>query len=249
MLTLFLIRLSCGMAWAAALLHRRDVATEYFRILLLVMLGLLVLAGLSAPGYSTSSLSTMTYIAAGVAFYGSILWQLQHRFAGAVAIWVLVLLTTGGMAMCTVYDPKLVGNDLLQRSLHLLGDVAAAGTLGICFNAMLLGHRYLTAPGMPLRPLHQMNNMLAAAVVLRAVVSATQWFVFAPTLGPMHVSWLALRWLAGIVGPAIAVLMVVGILKHRNTQSATGVLFAAVILTFIGELTGDLLRADLRMSL
>jgi hypothetical protein len=39
--------------------------------------------------------------------------------------------------------------------------------------------------------------------------------------------------------------MVWRILKYRNTQSATGVLFAGVILTFIGELSAALLDKDL----
>jgi hypothetical protein len=41
--------------------------------------------------------------------------------------------------------------------------------------------------------------------------------------------------------------MVHRILSYRNTQSATGVLFVAVILTFIGELTGDLLLRTVRI--
>jgi hypothetical protein len=53
--------------------------------------------------------------------------------------------------------------------------------------------------------------------------------------------WLALRWLAGIVGPFVVWHMVRRILAFRNTQSATGVLFVGVVLTFIGELMGDVL--------
>jgi hypothetical protein len=36
------------------------------------------------------------------------------------------------------------------------------------------------------------------------------------------------------------------ILRYRNTQSATGVLFAAVILVFIGETTAAVLSRDLK---
>ena len=56
-----------------------------------------------------------------------------------------------------------------------------------------------------------------------------------------HLLWLTLRWVAGIIGPIILVFMVHRILKYRNTQSATGVLFTGVILTFIGELSATLL--------
>jgi hypothetical protein len=46
---------------------------------------------------------------------------------------------------------------------------------------------------------------------------------------------ISLRWAAGIAGPLILVILTRRVLRYRNTQSATGVLFAAVILVFIGE--------------
>jgi len=42
---------------------------------------------------------------------------------------------------------------------------------------------------------------------------------------------------------------VLRILKYRNTQSATGVLFAAVILAFIGETTAALLFREFHWPL
>jgi hypothetical protein len=38
-------------------------------------------------------------------------------------------------------------------------------------------------------------------------------------------------------------------LKIPNTQSATGILYAAVVLAFIGELTSQLLSAEARYPL
>jgi hypothetical protein len=54
---------------------------------------------------------------------------------------------------------------------------------------------------------------------------------------------IALRWLAGIVGTAVLILMAWQTLKIPNTQSATGILYVAVITTFLGELTSLLLSA------
>jgi hypothetical protein len=61
--------------------------------------------------------------------------------------------------------------------------------------------------------------------------------------------WLALRWAAGVAAPAVLFVMVRRILRYRNTQAATGVLFVAVILTFIGEMTALLLEHELRRPL
>ena len=51
--------------------------------------------------------------------------------------------------------------------------------------------------------------------------------------------------ITGIIAPVVLCLLVWRILRYRNTQSATGVLFAGVILTFIGETTAALLSRDL----
>ena len=56
--------------------------------------------------------------------------------------------------------------------------------------------------------------------------------------------FLALRWLAGILGVLIMAIMTWQTLKIPNTQSATGILYAGVILTFIGELVSQLLSAQ-----
>jgi hypothetical protein len=58
--------------------------------------------------------------------------------------------------------------------------------------------------------------------------------------------WLmvGLRWAAGIVGVAILTWMAWQTLKIPNTQSATGILYVAVITVFIGELCGLLLSAE-----
>jgi hypothetical protein len=54
-----------------------------------------------------------------------------------------------------------------------------------------------------------------------------------------------MRLIGGILVPAVISMMVVKILQYRNTQSATGVLFAGLILVFMGEMTAALLERDL----
>jgi hypothetical protein len=96
---------------------------------------------------------------------------------------------------------------------------------------------------MPLAPLCRLNQALGVATLFRLAVSAAAFFVgMAALTDSTYWIWLALRWLAGILGPLAACVMVHRILRYRNTQAATGVLFVAVILTFIGELTADLLQ-------
>ena len=119
--------------------------------------------------------------------------------------------------------------------------------LGMTMAAMLLGHWYLNSPTMELAPLRRLIIAMGVAVALQAIVSAlglwgeityaneitTQWWLF-----------LLLRWSFGIVGVAILAWMAWQTLKIPNTQSATGILYVAVIGTFVGETMSLLLSAE-----
>jgi hypothetical protein len=52
------------------------------------------------------------------------------------------------------------------------------------------------------------------------------------------------RWLVGLALPAVFVYMAHDCIKRRATQSATGILYVAGLLVFIGEITGLYLVAE-----
>jgi hypothetical protein len=236
----FAIRLICGVGLALCAMPRKDVAAAFFRIMLLVVLGLGVLFTLTAPGGAF----WRGAILSGVAFIGSILWLLERRQAGAVAIGTVFVLALAEVVLFGGGSSAVGGSG--RHWLAAVSSLASAATLGVALTGMLLGHRYLTAPGMPLAPLIWLNAGLGLATLFRFLVSAA---ALATGFGALAQSFdwilLALRWLAGIFGPMAVCVMVQRILRYRNTQAATGVLFVAVILTFIGELTGDLLYRTL----
>lgn len=125
--------------------------------------------------------------------------------------------------------------------------VSSGLLLGLTMAAMLLGHWYLNTPTMELVPLRRLIIAMGVAVGLQAIVSAlglwgeltyaneitTQWWLF-----------LVLRWSFGILGVAILTWMAWQTLKIPNTQSATGILYVAVIGTFVGETMALLLSAE-----
>jgi hypothetical protein len=231
----FAIRLICGTGMALCVMPRRDVPAAFFRIVLLVILGLAVLFTLAAP----AGAFWRGAILSAVAFLGSVCWLLERRPAGTTAIGMVFLLALAEIVLFGGGAPTAASG---RHWLAAVSALASAATLGTALTGMLLGHRYLTAPGMPLAPLIWLNAGLGTATLFRFLVSAT---ALATGFGVLVQSFdwilLALRWLAGIFGPMAVCVMVQRILRYRNTQAATGVLFVAVILTFIGELTGDLL--------
>lgn len=160
-----------------------------------------------------------------------------------------------GIAICTLVSlicsrggPAWLATP--QGAFHFLSNLATAGVLGGAVTGMLLGHWYLTAPTMSIEPLRVLSRIFAVAIAFRMVVSAIGCGMAGQNLTEsVHLTWFALRWLAGIIGPMAIALMSLRILRYRNTQAATGVLFAGVILTFIGEMSASLLFSELRVPL
>ncbi len=132
--------------------------------------------------------------------------------------------------------------------LVVAADVASGGlVLGATLAAMFLGHWYLNTPTMELRPLRRLLLLMLAAVAVRAVFAAGSTGLRMSSsdgaLAAQFWLFLTLRWLAGIVGVFGMGWMAWETLRIPHTQSATGVLYAGVILSFIGELVAQLLSA------
>lgn len=260
MIAHFALRLVCGAALWWALLPRPKITSGFFRVQMLVALGLSVLAALTASSGATAASegSSGSLLAPGiswipcavmavVAYVGSVLWMLERRAAGTVCGFLVLVLSWGTLIALRTSATEL---GTVDGWLVVLAETTSAGVVGGSVTAMLLGHWYLTATGMSLDPLHRANTLLGGAVAVRAVVAGIGLALGAHLVqSQTHTLWLVLRWLAGILGPAAGVVMVRRILAYRNTQSATGVLFAAVILVFIGELSATLLGVEVGVPL
>jgi threonine/homoserine/homoserine lactone efflux protein len=100
---------------------------------------------------------------------------------------------------------------------------------------------------MELAPLRRLIAAASGAVALQALLSLLGLageYNYAADITTQRLLFLVLRWSFGIVGVAVLLWMAWQTLKVPNTQSATGILFVAVIASFVGELTGLLLSAD-----
>jgi len=248
MIPQFALSLICGLALTWCLMPRRQVTSGFFRIQNLLTLGMSVLAYLTAPQLyetawparwlSVDPLRGLAAAAGGISFVSSVLWTLERR-RGATALAYL---------LCGVSLVMLLGltppDDSPLSATTAGAALSGAWLLGGSVAAMLLGHWYLTAKGMPLAPLIRLNWLFLAAVVARGLFAAG-FLIAGPKIDwSAHGVWLGMRWGAGIAGPLVMGVLVFRILRYRNTQSATGVLFAAVILVFMGEMASILLTRD-----
>jgi hypothetical protein len=233
---------------------RSRVTSGFFRIQMLVVLGLSVLAALTLGRFTgRSGAAALGWIPLGLclaagaaAFLGSVLWTLERRAAGTVLAFGIA-----GLSLAALYWVTREGDAGMTTAwFRPAAELSSALLLGSAVTGMLLGHWYLTAPTMSIAPLHNVTVLYGMAAVLRlaacAVGTALAW---SRLNGTTHAVWLSLRIIAGVLGPLATAAMTLRILRFRNTQAATGVLFVGVILTFLGEMTAALLYEDVGMPL
>src|SRR5262249_1359838 len=223
------------------LLPSRQMHPRFFRTHFLTVLGLCLVAAVLSWG---SWLGIVAIAAAVLAFLGAVAWIFERPPIG----WTLVALT--GVAILTalvVAEPPI--SDRTPLAGRIVSDLTAAALLGSAMTAMLVGHSYLISPGLSIQPLMQQLYALGIAIVLRiAVAGVALWFWTADhdltNLNDETVLWLPVRWLIGLAGPLIFGWMAYCTAKIRSTQSATGILYVVVILTFLGEITSLLLMRE-----
>jgi len=244
LLVQFLYRLSFGMAAAMALTSPRLVTSGYYRNNCYVLLGMNLLAALAtwsgtldsalAPPWPATAAAVVSYVAGA-------LWLYEKPRAGVAALGLVSMLTLAGALLST----PVAGKPSAAAWIAWADSAVAGLVLGITMAAMLLGHWYLNAPGMKINPLIRLTGLMGAAVAARAVVSGLGLAGHLGTTTPDFVESLmiALRWISGVAGTALLIGMTRSTLRIPNTQAATGMLYVAVITTFLGELVGQLLSA------
>ena len=252
----FLCRFGWGMAAGLVLTPAGIVPAGFFRVNLLVVLGLATAAALVARGNAGGVAWMMAAVAAVVAWFGSVAWLGERRRAGLWFCGVTAVLLAAATAVVAVTPPGEASPGVVAAGAIETGGLGAAAAgraaaallsglvSGLAVHAMLLGHWYLNAPGMRVDALRRMIDLAAAAWGLQLAWSGAALFAGGwPGGGTTATALFALRWLAGLVGLPILLLMARKTLDIPNTQSATGILYVACLAAILGELTAQLLQA------
>jgi hypothetical protein len=251
LLVQFLLRLSFGLAAAMATVSPRKVSSGYFRNHLYVVLGLSSLAALLSGGAARAALAWAVATAV-LSYVGSIAWLYEKRKSGVVLLALVAGVALIGsleivpIPVTVAPGAATTGPSLSELALRYLHPITSGLLLGFTMAAMLLGHWYLNAPGMQLAPLRKLLIAIAVAVVAQAVVCGLGLFL---ELGIRDLStpdwlFLTLRWSFGLIGVLILVGLAWQTLAIPNTQSATGILYVAVMGVFVGETMSLLLSAE-----
>jgi len=239
--TQFCLELAFGVFVALACVHRSPLGVFFFR--LMGTTGLIpVLLAMVLPVMSGQATRTSPFVlCAGLALlaYPAYSGPVKQRTRG----WALLLAVLGsGAALVLVIGAEVETSGPLQlaaASFSALATGSVAGTVGV---AMVLGHWYLTIPGLDVSHLARLNRVtmvaMAASLVALALVSLafteTLSAARTPLLGPWGLFYLGTRSAVGLVLPMLFAWMTIESLKHNNTRSATGILYASTVLVLIG---------------
>ncbi len=235
----FLCRFGWGLAAGLVLTPAALVPAGFFRVNLLVVLGLATGAALVSRSLAAhDAVWIPATAAAGIAWVGSVAWLAERTRVGQWACGITAVLLAGATVATAGAEGEGAG--------WLTGGAALVSGLvtGLTVHAMLLGHWYLNAPGMRVDALRRMIDLAAAAWAMQTAVAVTGLASGASfPVGTTTIALTALRWLAGLAGLPLLLLMARKTLDIPNTQSATGILYVACLAAILGELTAQLLQA------
>ena len=232
----FLTRFGWGLALGLVLTPAAVVPAGFFRVNMLVVIGLATFAALLAHSAGPTGVWPLAAAAAVGGWMGSVAWLGEKRRAGlGFCVGCAVVLAVAAVLPLAA-APWAAGVALLSGLVT-----------GLTVHAMLLGHWYLNAPGMRVDALRRAIDVALLAWGARLVAAAAE---MAPHLATLQqadattLALLALRWLAGLAGLPVLLVMSRKTLDIPNTQSATGILYVACLAAILGELTAQLLAAS-----
>ena len=249
----FIFRLTFGTAVAMGVTPSQLVTSGFFRVHLWVLMGLNTFASLviisDQDAVRTAFISGPVLLALAIScvlisYAGAAVWLYEKQRAGFATLLAVALVA---LLAATLATPWTMSATPLSILLGMLDLITGGMVLGSTLAAMLLGHWYLNTPTMELVPLKRLVLLMAAAIILRGGLCAVGLLLQVGGSQPLETGfwiWLSLRWLSGLLGTIVLAKLAWETLKVPNTQSATGILYALVILAFIGELTAQLLSVD-----
>jgi hypothetical protein len=252
----FIFRTTFGLSLAMGVTPSSKVTSGYYRVHLWVLMGLNTFAALalfSAGEGLGKSLSNPTFAKFGLGlavflaiacYIGAVVWLYEKAWLGEKWLYVIALVALAAAAVATPWrsDSTAFGN-----SLVFLDFTSSGMMLGTILAAMFLGHWYLNTPTMELVPLKRLILFMMVSIGVRALlcgIGLGAQILYSDPLSYSSVAFVVMRWASGLAGTLLMAVMAWQTLKIPNTQSATGILYVAVILVFVGELFSQLLSVS-----
>ena len=249
-LSLLLVYGAVGMI-VTVLVARPTAGPGFWRlVLLLALAGLLLGLGIRVSGLAELAPPGPVVIAA------SVLCALSMVLLGVLAVMrperahgsTMWLAAAAGIVV-VLADPSIlpaVDNGPFEAAVHVAEFATTPLTLGGIFLTMILAHWYLVEPRMPTAPLRRAIVLFAMAEVVKLVLVALVLWLHLPEWanGPGGLMrafvlgdalFVVVRATLGVLAPIVLAWLTWKTVEIRSIQSATGILYAAVVFVLFGE--------------
>jgi len=259
MLALFLTEAAVGSVIVLLLVPPRDAGRGFCRFAAAMIAVLLLLgAGVGYAGGGRSRLA-LVLLAAGVPLLAAAagLFHVGRFGAGRALLAAALAPTLPAVALdAAVLAPPGSGYGML---LLYAADAISAGLVpGAVLIAMVLGHYYLNVPGLSIRHLQTLAVTLMAAIALRAAVIGISVAIHHEVLGPLVavlldttgralppggldpfvIVFVLIQIAFGVIVPGAFAFMAWRTSLIASTQSTTGILYVALVMVIMGEMSG-----------
>jgi len=201
-------------------------------------IGLLLMAGSDLePAYKNAAMVL------GVSLFFTLCFTVALRIRRQWFLWSCFGLAVISGLGAIVYFPWVGQAQWILLAIHAL---IAALVMGVVILAMMLGHWYLVTPKLSITPLKRYSNsyiLLTVLTALELVLNYTRyvgWGNEPLTEAGKHlyygeILFVLFRVAWGILPPLGMAYWIWETVRLKSTQSATGILYAAMVCTMIGE--------------
>jgi hypothetical protein len=239
----FLYLYALGTAGAGAVVPEKAIGRYYVKFNGLLVVGMLIAATLlGRPFFSPRAALGLCANVAAVAMLATSLLTLTVAYVARSPLRAdLLLLPVSTGLMFAVFEAVSragINPAGLLLAVHLL---TGAAVLGTSLVAMVLGHWYLQDASLSFDHLAGLTRAFVIACVAKLVVSglcfARQADHFWPLVWEFDGIFLWTRLLGGGFFGLVLGLMAWSCAKSKSNQSATGILYVAVMFVLVGEVT------------
>ncbi len=170
---------------------------------------------------------------------------------GKLAAGLAAIASVGAPILAALWTSNSSNSGVSSGALAVVGAMSSSLLLGAVTVTMLLGHWYLIDTSLSIAPLRDGALWFSVAIVVRwaavlSVLGYGGWEVLrvsraADLIFSTNGLFFMFRFLMGLAAPLLLSVLIWQTVKMRSTQSATGLLYVALILVLFGELVSQFL--------
>jgi len=248
----FLHQVAVGGMVALLLIPFEAISRQFFRIAGLILLSVEGLALWRTGGEGwIYGWSGALFVALLLAF--TVIWFIPGT-PGATVLHRFGVVAGGFLLVADVLHYPIAGAGPLGIVMGATNALTSALLLGTALVGLLLGHRYLNEPHLPVALIKRLSDVFCMVILLQGALPAFfTLLVYGFGQSNLVGEWLHLlgehwallfgRMIVGIGASLGVALVILNCLRLPNVQAATGFYYVAVITVFLGEFLGRYLRA------